>query len=145
MEFIMTYGWAILAVTVVIGALVYFGVFSPSRLLPEQCTFPADLSCVGKALADPSTGYLTFALANNVGYRIEILDTISGTENCASPVLISVSGDGQNISHNGQATLVVNCGTIAAGRFKADLTVNYLNTYNGLDYPATGGIQANAQ
>jgi len=30
MEFLMTYGWAILVVLVVIGALAYFGVLSPS-------------------------------------------------------------------------------------------------------------------
>lgn len=33
MEFLMTYGWAILVVLVSIGALVYFGVFNPSRLI----------------------------------------------------------------------------------------------------------------
>ncbi|MBI3036442.1 hypothetical protein HYY73_01620 [Candidatus Woesearchaeota archaeon] len=37
MEFLMTYGWAILVVLVVIGALSYFGVLSPSTLLPEKC------------------------------------------------------------------------------------------------------------
>jgi len=38
MEFLMTYGWAILVVLVVIGALAYFGVLSPATLLPEKCT-----------------------------------------------------------------------------------------------------------
>ncbi|NCN99135.1 hypothetical protein COU62_00575 [Candidatus Pacearchaeota archaeon CG10_big_fil_rev_8_21_14_0_10_35_219] len=32
MEFLMTYGWAILAAIIAIGVLAYFGVFSPSRL-----------------------------------------------------------------------------------------------------------------
>ncbi len=45
MEFLMTYGWAILVVLVVIGALAYFGVLSPSSLLPEKCTFPLQVSC----------------------------------------------------------------------------------------------------
>ena len=30
MEFLMTYGWAILVVLVVIGALAYFGILSPT-------------------------------------------------------------------------------------------------------------------
>ena len=38
MEFLMTYGWAILVVLVAIGALAYFGVLSPDRFLPERCT-----------------------------------------------------------------------------------------------------------
>ncbi len=45
MEFLMTYGWAILVVLIVIGALAYFGVLSPSTLLPEKCTFPVSLTC----------------------------------------------------------------------------------------------------
>ena len=41
----MTYGWAILVVLVVIGALAYFGVLNPSILLPEKCTLETGLSC----------------------------------------------------------------------------------------------------
>ena len=37
MEFLMTYGWAILVVLVAIGALAYFGVLSPEKFLPEKC------------------------------------------------------------------------------------------------------------
>ncbi len=36
MEFLMTYGWAILAVLITIAALAYFGVLSPSLFLPES-------------------------------------------------------------------------------------------------------------
>ena len=37
MEFLMTYGWAILVVLIAIGALSYFGVLSPEKFLPEKC------------------------------------------------------------------------------------------------------------
>ena len=45
MEFLMTYGWAILVVLIVVGALAYFGVLNPSNLIPERCAFPASLTC----------------------------------------------------------------------------------------------------
>lgn len=35
MEFLMTYGWAILAAVVVIGVLAYFGVFNPGTYTPQ--------------------------------------------------------------------------------------------------------------
>lgn len=35
MEFLMTYGWAILIVLIAIGALAYFGVLIPDRYLSE--------------------------------------------------------------------------------------------------------------
>jgi len=37
MEFLMTYGWAILVVLIAVGALAYFGLLSPDRLLTERC------------------------------------------------------------------------------------------------------------
>lgn len=40
MEFLMTYGWAILVVIAMVGALAYFGVFNPDNFLPideENC------------------------------------------------------------------------------------------------------------
>lgn len=36
-EFLITYGWAFLVILVVIGALVYFDVLSPSRFIPDSC------------------------------------------------------------------------------------------------------------
>ncbi|MDP3765700.1 MAG: hypothetical protein Q8R04_04240, partial [Nanoarchaeota archaeon] len=45
MEFLMTYGWAILVVLVAIGALAYFGVLNPSRFLPASCTVAPGISC----------------------------------------------------------------------------------------------------
>jgi hypothetical protein len=46
MEFLMTYGWAILVVLAAIGALAYFGVLSPDRFLPSKCTVSGGWSCV---------------------------------------------------------------------------------------------------
>ncbi|MCK5449465.1 hypothetical protein KAI32_01220, partial [Candidatus Pacearchaeota archaeon] len=45
LEFLMTYGWAILAAVIAIGVLAYFGVFSPGKYLPEICTLTAPLGC----------------------------------------------------------------------------------------------------
>ena len=45
MEFLMTYGWAILVVLVVIGALAYFGILNPQTLLPERCELQQGFYC----------------------------------------------------------------------------------------------------
>ena len=45
LEFLMTYGWAILVVLVVIGTLAYFGVLNPAKLLPEKCTMQMGFYC----------------------------------------------------------------------------------------------------
>jgi hypothetical protein len=54
MEFIMTYGWAILVVLVMVGALAYFGVLNPTNLLPERCTLPAGFHCRDFRISDSS-------------------------------------------------------------------------------------------
>ena len=36
MDFLMTYGWAILVVFAVIGYLAHYGILSPDRILPEK-------------------------------------------------------------------------------------------------------------
>ena len=46
LEFLMTYGWAILVVLVSIGALAYFGVLSPDKFLPAKCTLQSGLACL---------------------------------------------------------------------------------------------------
>ncbi len=69
MEFLMTYGWAILVVLVVIGALAYFGVLSPSTLLPEKCAFPISLTCVDHEVGAAS---LILSLQNGGGRDMNI-------------------------------------------------------------------------
>ncbi len=69
MEFLMTYGWAILVVLVVIGALAYFGVLSPSTLLPEKCSFPVSVNCVDHSVSQ--TG-VSVVLLNGAGRDMQI-------------------------------------------------------------------------
>ena len=66
LEFLMTYGWAILVVLIVIGALAYFGVLSPSNLLPEKCAFPVSLSCVDHQIMEPEH-MIMLRLQNSAG------------------------------------------------------------------------------
>ncbi len=69
MEFLMTYGWAILVVLVVIGALAYFGVLSPSTLLPEKCTFPISVTCRDHSVSQTA---VTLILLNGAGRDMQI-------------------------------------------------------------------------
>lgn len=69
LEFLMTYGWAILVVLVAVGALAYFGVLSPDKFLPAKCTLPAGLACLDhKATANS----LVLRVQNSLGYDITV-------------------------------------------------------------------------
>lgn len=71
MEFLMTYGWAILVVLGAITALAYFGVLSPSKFYPDSCILPTSsgLGCSDFVLYPDSAHLL---LVNGRGMVINI-------------------------------------------------------------------------
>ncbi|MGV8141155.1 MAG: hypothetical protein ACP5NW_01795 [Candidatus Woesearchaeota archaeon] len=76
LEFMMTYGWAILVVLAAIGALSYFGILNPSRFTPDTCLASSGFSCPGKPLVTNET--ITFSLVNGLGYALT-LPNVAGT------------------------------------------------------------------
>jgi hypothetical protein len=69
LEFLMTYGWAILVVLIVIGALAYFGVLNPNILVPPKCTLETGLSCKDYRITEDK---ITLSLENGMGKGIVI-------------------------------------------------------------------------
>ncbi|MFH1134359.1 MAG: hypothetical protein V1735_07790 [Nanoarchaeota archaeon] len=72
MEFIMTYGWAILVVLAAIGALAYFGVLNPRNFVPDKCMFPAGLTCTEKPVFFDDGDNIDIVLANGLPEDIQI-------------------------------------------------------------------------
>lgn len=83
MEFLMTYGWAILAAIVAIGVLAYFGVFNPSRLAGSSAVINAPLNipaggfnmlsnsaACGDSAATPTVDCITIQVIQNSGQTI---------------------------------------------------------------------------
>ena len=120
MEFLITYGWALLIVLIVIAALAYFGVLNPERLLPQSCILMPGLSCTDfKVNAEG----IAITVLNGYGKNFQIFGiAVQGdVGDCdGQPLLPSNSGlkDGE------KKTYVANC-AVASKRFKADLLINY--------------------
>ena len=75
MEYLMTYGWALVALVVVIAALMATGAFNPSYLIGEECTLQPDLSCGPHIMyLDGGEPVLKFRVNNGLGYDIWIAD-----------------------------------------------------------------------
>ena len=69
MEFLMTYGWAILVVLAAVAALAYFGVLSPDRFLPEQCTLPSGVACLDFTVTGNSSNpTFNLIIQNSAGF-----------------------------------------------------------------------------
>ena len=70
MEYLMTYGWAILVIIIVIAVLFYIGVLNPRNVTPTSCAFPPGISCASFKLAEDNT--LTLRIGQAVGHRITV-------------------------------------------------------------------------
>ena len=71
MEFLMTYGWALLVVLIAIGALAFFGVLNPSKFLPQQCVLGPGLACEDfKATAADKSIYIN--VRNGMGRNLDV-------------------------------------------------------------------------
>jgi hypothetical protein len=68
LEFLTTYGWALLVILVMIGALVYFGLLNPSKALPSRCDVPPGFEC--KDFQITTTGF-NVIIANKQGESLK--------------------------------------------------------------------------
>ncbi|MDD5317602.1 MAG: hypothetical protein PHF51_02595 [Candidatus ainarchaeum sp.] len=79
MEFLMTYGWAIVIMLAVLAILLYTGVISPKP--PNVCSLPAGFSCYSYKIE--AGGNLTLLLGQSLGQDI-VLNNLSCTANATA-------------------------------------------------------------
>lgn len=91
LEFLTTYGWAFLVILIMIGALAYFGVLKPSRLLPDRCTVSPEFECQDFQISK-TNDEIKVRLKNNAGEPITI-DSMRVTAESAA----SLSCDSPNL------------------------------------------------
>ena len=135
LEFLMTYGWAILAAVIVIVVLASFGVFSPSNYVPNKCILSSPLGCEA-GTADPNG--VKLEIRNGMGETISISNVT--VENCVAtvnpPVLPYTMVD-QNVTvFNVPCTLSSQSGS----KFKGKITVTYTKSGTTLAQTSTGDL-----
>ncbi|MCX8195375.1 MAG: hypothetical protein N3G22_04705, partial [Candidatus Micrarchaeota archaeon] len=80
MEYLVTYGWALLALILVIALLYASGAFSSSAFLQPECTFQPDLPCSPYIIytttlsSGAKATMLHYTLTNNLGFPIKIVE-----------------------------------------------------------------------
>ncbi|MDD5086340.1 MAG: hypothetical protein PHV16_01180 [Candidatus Nanoarchaeia archaeon] len=124
MEFLMTYGWAILVVLVVIGALAYFGVLNPQNLMPEKCTFPMGLYCEDYILREGAAA--SFRLQNGMGNSINITKISINSQSYTQ--LDCENLEVNTVIHNGESEIItVPCTSLEASNSKvrAEIDLTY--------------------
>jgi uncharacterized protein (UPF0333 family) len=130
MEFLMTYGWAILVVLAAIAALAYFGVLSPEKFLPEKCLIETGFTCISSKVESSQS---TMVLSNGYGRTVTIDKIDIGA--CSRTFNTSMQSEDE-------ATFVVTgCGNGDVKEvFKGDVVIKYTEKRTNLSKTAYGVI-----
>jgi hypothetical protein len=139
-EFLMTYGWAILAAIIAIGVLAYFGVFSPGKYITGSAVvnapFYANAWNVQADTGGGSSG-VVMELRNNGGEDYSIYNV--GVSGCGT---LDLSASPASVTAGSVYVATVDCAaTLVAGdTFKGDITINYRKTGSSVDLTSTGTV-----
>ena len=142
LEFLTTYAWAFLIILIMVGALTYFGVLSPSKLLPDRCNFGSEISCDKDRMVVKSNDgdTLTMGLTNNFGIAVvvttaTVTSDVSAITDCTeylNEVNLEESG-GVNWASDETLDFIADCGggsdLVDKEKIKFDIKISY--------YPAT--------
>ena len=121
MEFLMTYGWAILVVLIAIGALAYFGVLSPERFLPEKCVISSGSGLFCEEFTSSATTNDVTIRVKNILTRSAWIDSIT----LDTPACSNNATDVQILA-DGTTDFALDCGTLNSGdKIKASITITY--------------------
>ena len=147
MEFLMTYGWAILVVLIAIGALAYFGVLNPGRFLPNSCTVGPGIGCDDFRVTQTDVQLI---LRNGLGDDLgTVWVSVIGCDlnESADGGIGGIADtwvDGEVLGPLGNIKLQ-NCNNGAAGtKFKEDINLGYVGS-SGIQHNKTGLITARVE
>jgi hypothetical protein len=76
LEFLSTYGWALLVIIIMLGAFTYFGVLNPTRFMGSRCVIDVGLSCDEFVLTRVSDSQISVDvyMTNSLSSVIQITD-----------------------------------------------------------------------
>ena len=150
MEFLMTYGWAILVVLIAIGALVYFGVLSPDKFIQDNCTLTPPLSC-------SQLGDFVALTADASNIKLQVQNGAGSAMTIGSVILTETDGNVCNrvdivssVNDGSKAEFIFTCNDINAQtakgtKFKGDLNIVYNLGSGAYNQTSTGKLAVRVQ
>lgn len=148
MEFLMTYGWAILAAIVAIGVLAYFGVFSPGKIAGSNAIVNNPFYAASWQV---NTTTVNLELLNNGGDTIKVFNvTVTGSgastgTTCGGTGYMNLTAPTISMDPGAQKLIMSNCAgtTLTAGNnFAGNIQIQYFKSGSLLNQTATGTIRA---
>ena len=138
-EYMLTYGWVLIAIFVAIGALMYFNVLDFNRFTLDRCELIPGMDCINHRVASDQ---IDLVIRNGLGYDISSLNvTIQSEEGCGNVMVSASSGlnDGEDEKLTFNCTSTISAG--AGSNYKANLKIMYIGTSGSL-HTSYGKLEA---
>jgi hypothetical protein len=150
-EFLVTYGWAILAAMLVIAALSYFGITNPATSLPDKCLFSNAFEC-NDYIITSSTASVRLVNILGQGIYSNLPDNISAIlTDTGAACTVSANGVPNPTYLDPEAIMEVTCNNPPGAPFdKGDkarikMTITYSKNPSGYDQVSLGEVYATVQ
>jgi hypothetical protein len=149
LEFLTTYGWALLVILVMIGALVYFGLLNPSKVLPNRCEVATGFLCKDFQINAVGTN---ISITNKIGEPIKDMSAMVRSDLSTAPASNVWTTDcvvsPTSVATDGQIT--ISCPTLAfaslAGeKVKLDVQLFYTKSRGSYNMTMQGTVYGPVQ
>jgi hypothetical protein len=104
-EYVTTYGWAILFLVIIIGAILASGILTPSYFISEECYLGPSLPCNFQLYKSEENTGIALGVSNGFPYKVKItkFDITSSenpemTTNAAESSMDILSGESKNLT-----------------------------------------------
>jgi len=155
MEYLATYGWALLVILMVIASINYFGIISFNRWIPDICIFEQGIGCVEYIVdATPHSNgsmthnHITLIIKNNFQKDMKQVSMNFALEGATCQIYASGWGTPapSYIAAGNQNTYCIECDPSQttyysqSSFFKADMRVTYTMVGETISHLQTGEL-----
>ena len=152
-EYLITYGWAILIMLAAVAILFWSGVLNPKTPYSSTCIFPADVSC--RAAVLNTSGNIGLDFGQATGHPINVTrfrctqeknPSLGSSDNLPSPVTI-YNGGHANITDGSQVCYKLDengSPVVATGRagnvYRGRIYIVYVELDTGFTHQVVGDV-----
>ena len=140
LDFLMTYGWALLLIVLVVGALFALGIFNVGSFTGSKAAGFAQLTPVGWQLA--TDGTLTVKFSNHAGTDVNVINVTAKMGSTTKYNDTAFTIDNGEIS--GTVTISGLPSKTAGSTYSIKLTLKYTDMATNFEYEDGGTITGKA-
>ena len=149
MEYLTTYGWALLIMAIVLAAMFALGVFNPGQFAGQECLVPAGFSCLSYFIAN--NGVLTLNLQQSTTSGLNVTGYNCSTNSTTVKIIPIPPASQVYMAIGSNYTFTMKCylssggvanSLISGTLFTGSIGMNYTEMQTGFPHTIYGRIAA---